>query len=122
MTSIKYEYGKIYKIEPINGDDGDVYIGSTTKLLLSQRMASHRHEYNCCRKGKRGKTMSHYLFDKYGIENCHIYLLEICPCKSKDELLSRERYYMTAFKNINKCIIREKNQSSSPEINSIDIV
>ena len=105
---VKYENGKIYKIEPLNADIGDCYIGSTTKTLLSQRMAAHRHEYNCCNRGNRRKTMSHYLFDKYGIENCNIYLLEHCPCITKDELLARERHHMTELKNINKCILRER--------------
>jgi hypothetical protein len=40
-----YNNGKIYKIEPLNGEDGDIYIGSTTKKLLCQRMASHRYDY-----------------------------------------------------------------------------
>ena len=40
---INYSNGKIYKIEPINGEDGDVYVGSTTKEYLSQWMATHRN-------------------------------------------------------------------------------
>ena len=41
-----YSKGKIYKIEPIcDHDEGDIYIGSTTKEYLSQRMTLHRNDY-----------------------------------------------------------------------------
>ena len=40
---VNYSNGKVYKIEPISGgEEGDVYIGSTTKRYLSQRMNTHR--------------------------------------------------------------------------------
>ena len=43
---VNYNKGKIYMIEPISDhDDGDVYIGSTTKQYLSQRMEFHRRDY-----------------------------------------------------------------------------
>ena len=84
MTT-NYKNGKIYKIEPIDGEDGDVYIGSTTKEYLSQRMTAHRSSYNHWKKGKRGKTYSFVLFEKYGVDNCKIILLENCPCESKDQ-------------------------------------
>ena len=68
---VNYGNGKIYKIEPIcDHDDGDVYIGSTTKQYLSQRMDTHRTGYKSWRIGKHGKTSSYILFEKYGIENC----------------------------------------------------
>ena len=54
---INYNNGKIYKIEPINGEDGDIYIGSTTKEFLSQRLATHRGEYKqYLKKGRNKKT------------------------------------------------------------------
>ena len=41
-----YNKGKIYKIEPIcDHDEGDIYIGSTTKDYLSQRMVFHKGDY-----------------------------------------------------------------------------
>ena len=42
---VNYNNGKIYKIEPIvDHDEGDIYIGSTTKQYLSMRMDKHRLE------------------------------------------------------------------------------
>jgi hypothetical protein len=40
---VNYGNGKIYKIESHLGDK--IYIGSTTKQYLSQRMDKHRSEY-----------------------------------------------------------------------------
>ena len=34
---VNYNNGKIYKIEPVNGEEGDIYIGSTTKEYLSSQ-------------------------------------------------------------------------------------
>ena len=51
---VNYNNGKIYKIVPIceGADEGDVYIGSTTKEYLSQRMVQHRADYNKWQKRK----------------------------------------------------------------------
>ena len=96
-----YNNGKIYKIESNLGDK--VYIGSTTKEYLSQRMSTHRNNYSAWKQGKLDLTTSYLLFDEYGIENCSIVLLELCPSESKAELLSREGYFI---KN-NECVNKE---------------
>ena len=50
---VNYNNGKIYKIEPIvDHDEGDIYIGSTTKHYLSQRMDKHRGNYKSWKNGK----------------------------------------------------------------------
>ena len=43
------------------------------------------------------------LFDKYGIDNCRIVLVELCPCDTKDELLKREAYHINEMECVNKC-------------------
>ena len=97
-----YANGRIYKIEPIcEHDENEVYYGSTCQLLC-KRMDSHRRDYKCWLNNKRDKTSSYDLFEKYGIENCKIYLVELYPCDTKEELLAREGYYI---KN-NKCVNR----------------
>jgi hypothetical protein len=106
---VNYANGKIYKIEPIveSLDDGDIYIGSTVKEYLSQRMVAHRSSYNQWKNGSNSTTKKVYsfnLFEKYGLENCKITLLEICSCNSKDELLSREAHYIKTLKCVNKKI------------------
>ena len=44
------------------------------------------------------------LFKKYGIENCNIILLELVNAKCKDELHSREAYYIKTLKCVNKVV------------------
>ena len=89
---VNYENGKIYKIESYKGDM--IYIGSTTKEYLSQRMDTHRSSYKRWKNGKCHFVTSFKIFDEYGIENCHIVLLESVLCDSKDELMSREAYHI----------------------------
>ena len=108
---VNYSNGKIYKIEPIvEHDEGDIYIGSTTKQYLSQRMDSHRNSYKQWKKGNKGLTTSFLLFEKYGIQNCCIILLESVNANSKDELHAREKHYIQMGKCVNKIVPSRKNQ------------
>jgi len=97
-----YQKGKIYKIESHVGPK--IYIGSTTKQYLSQRMEKHRSNYKSWKKGEYGLIKSFELFDEYGLENCQIILLESCPCNSKDELNAKEAHYIRSLPCINKYI------------------
>ena len=97
-----FQNGKIYQITSHCGDK--IYIGSTTKKYLSQRMDKHRSSYKQWKQGKAGKTSSFEIFDEYGIENCQILLLESCPCNSNDELVSREGYFIKTNDCVNKYI------------------
>ncbi len=101
---VNYSNGKVYKIEPIvEHDDGDIYIGSTTKTYLSQRMDTHRGDYKRYKEGRHHFITVYKLFNKYGVENCKIVLLESCQnITTKDELLSREHYYIKTLKCVNK--------------------
>ena len=103
---VNYNNSKIYKIVPnVDGvDEGDIYIGSTTKTRLSERMSGHRDNYKQWKDGKCNKTMSFDLFEKYGIENCSIVLLEEVNCESKDQLHKKERFYIESILCINKNI------------------
>ena len=96
---VNYSEGKIYMIEPIcEYDEGDIYIGSTTKHYLSDRMSHHRLDF------KSNKVRSSILFNKYGVENCKIVLLENYPCNSKAELIAKEAEYIRNLKCVNKVI------------------
>jgi uncharacterized membrane protein YkoI len=99
-----YQNGKIYKIEAHNGEEGDTYIGSTCKQYLSQRMSSHRNSYNCWKNGKLNYITAFSIFDKYGVDNCVIILLEDCPCNTIDELYYREAFHMKSMKCVNNNI------------------
>ena len=99
---VNYNNGKIYKIESHSGDM--IYIGSTTKKYLSQRMDTHRAGYKQWKKGKTNLITSFTIFEEYGLENCNIVLLELCPCESKDMMHSREAHYIRTLKCVNKYI------------------
>ena len=100
---VNYNYGKIYKIEPITGgESGDVYVGSTAKKLLSQRMSSHRSGYKRWKAGAKYNLSSFILFEKYGVENCQIVLLELVNVNIKDELIAREKHYIQTMECVNR--------------------
>ena len=98
----KYQKTKIYRV--IDNTGAEQYIGSTVKPL-SARMASHRAGY---RKFKASKSSSFItvftLFDKYGVENTHIELIELYPCNSSDEKRQREGFHIRANECVNKRI------------------
>jgi hypothetical protein len=107
MTENRYKYGKIYKItsEHIN----KIYVGSTCKKLLSQRLAHHNSGYKRWNKCKSRYVTSYELFELGSVQ---ITLLEAYPCNTKDELLSRERHYIELYKDIiiNKVIPNRTNK------------
>ena len=98
-----YSKGKIYKIISNNPDITDVYYGSTKQLLLSYRMSGHRADYKKYLNGKmESKCTSFDMFDKYGIDQFHIELVEDFPCESKAQLLTRENVYIRGNGCVNK--------------------
>ena len=111
----KYHQSKIYKIEPIcEHEEDEIYIGSTTKKYLSQRIALHK----CCHKKWNNNEYHKFsvfeLFDKYGDENCNIVLLEQFKCDDVDELRSKEKEYSKNMNCVNKYIPnRNKNETST---------
>jgi hypothetical protein len=102
MSDNKYQNGKIYQIVDLAYTL--CYVGSSC-ASLSRRMCSHRTNYNGYKAGKRKSRVTSYeLFDKAGIENCKIELLENYPCNSKEELLAREGYWIRNTECVNKVI------------------
>ena len=92
----RYENGKIYKL--VSDETNKIYIGSTC-LSLRKRMYSHRRDYKLYMKGK-----CHYItsFKLMKFDDVDIVLIEDYPCESKEELHSRERYWIE--KNKKKCV------------------
>jgi hypothetical protein len=84
-----YANGKIYKIT----GGGMTYYGSTTQAL-SKRMYTHKQlKYSRC---------SSKIIIETG--EAVIVLVELFPCKSKEELFSRERWFIENNECVNKCI------------------
>ena len=97
----KYENTKIYIIT----DNGytEKYIGSTTQEL-SSRMAQHRAHYRRWKDGVSGSVSIFELFEKYGVENCKIQLLEEYPCENKNQMMRREGYHILNEICVNKIV------------------
>jgi len=73
----------------IGGDEE--YIGSTSKTL-QERFANHKYTKDCS---------SHQLFNKYGIDNCRIELIERRVCSTPEE---RYKYEGELIKASSNCI------------------
>jgi hypothetical protein len=114
-----YSKTKIYKIWSPNGDK--IYIGSTCKNRLCQRMNEHRCCYKQYKKDKyRNCTTSHLIFDEYGLENCFIELIEAKECNNKDEKNKLEGHYIRTLKCVNKyipCRTRKEWDNDNRELN-----
>ena len=116
---VNYQEGKIYKIVS-NTDDDICYVGSTTKKYLSQRMDSHRSDYKKLKKGKNINTSAYKMFEKFGVENCRIELIEVYPSNSKDELIKKEGEHIRKLNCVNRCIMgRTKREYYDDNINKI---
>ena len=95
---VNYQQAKIYKIE--SNISGKIYIGSTCKKTLAERMSQHRSDYKRYLNGNY-----HYIssFDIIKDGDYDIILIESFPCDSKDQLYSRERYWTNELDCVNKC-------------------
>ena len=61
------------------------------------------------------------LFDKYGIENCVILLIENFPCETKDQLRAQEGHHIQTIKCINK-LVAGRSRKQYNEANKDKIV
>ena len=93
-TPTKYQQAQIYKIS--NTDTNDVYIGSTNYAHLSKRYWRHR------RDGKDDRYKHRYgkIFET---DNHKIECLQKFPCSNKEELRTRERYWIEQHDNAINC-------------------
>ena len=94
--------GIIYKIESKTGE-GKCYVGSTVKTLTN-RLSKHKDHYKYWKEHKTNYVRSADIFDLYGINNCHIVLLETFECETKSELRVKEGYYIKMLDTVNKYI------------------
>jgi hypothetical protein len=87
---VNYENSKIYKL--INNVDDKIYIGSTVSRL-SKRKSKHHEEFI---KYPDRKVYKH--LNQVGWGNVDIVLIEKYPCKDKEELHARERFFIEELK------------------------
>lgn len=88
-----YGKGKIYKI--ISPQTKKIYVGSTCLGHLSRRLAKHKYSYDAWKQGKKHYGSSFELMKQ---KKYAIILLETYPCNSKDELRSREQFWIDQLK------------------------
>ena len=95
---VNYNDGKIYKI--IDNTNGNIYIGSTAEKLLCKRLSKHKTSYKCYLNPniKQGYMRS---FDILKNNDYRIILIEECNCEKKEQLLSREQYWIDKLDCIN---------------------
>jgi len=96
---VNYEYGKIYKL--YSKQQNITYYGSTAMYYLSQRLAIHRNNYKMYLNNKGNYV---YSFKILECEDYKIELLEDYPCANKQQLETRERYYIENNECVNKNI------------------
>lgn len=99
----KYANAKIYKLIG-NEENTLIYVGSTCEEYLSNRFSGHKATYKRWKNGiDSKKTMSFELFEKYGIINCKIILLEQCKdITNIDQLRMVEQKWIDSMECINK--------------------
>ena len=89
---VNYQLGKIYKI--VDNTNEYIYIGSTCEPNLSRRLSKHVSNYKRFLSKKQRYVTS---FDIIKNNNYEIILVELYPCNTKDELHSRERFYIQSM-------------------------
>ena len=111
----KYANGKIYKI--VDTGYNKCYIGSTIESL-SKRMCKHRAAYHSYSKSGSGSYCTCYeIFNEFGINNCKIELVESCQCNSKEELNSREGFYIKNMECVNRVVPKRTKKEWAEETN-----
>lgn len=93
----------IYIIKPkYDYSIGDVYYGSTEQFYLCNRMANHRSYYKKYKNGTYHYVTVFDLFDKYGVDNCKIELVEQLENATRNDMLTKESEYIMNNLCINK--------------------
>ena len=102
---VNYQLGKIYRI--VCNTTGLTYYGSTCEKTLALRLSHHKNDYNHYLNGIKNFITS---FEILKNNNYEIILVENFPCNSKDELHSRERYWIESNECVNKYIPTRTNK------------
>ena len=112
----KLSKAKIYKI--VDNTNQNVYIGSTCRTL-KERLSSHKGSYKSFLKEVCNNMKS---FDIIKNNDYQIELLENCNIKTKQELLTRERFFIENNDCLNKIVpgrtdkeYREANKDKKKE-------
>jgi len=108
------DQAKIYKI--IDNTNDNIYIGSTCQSL-QRRLSKHKCDYKRFLKGLFNNVTS---FDILKNNDYKIELIENCNIKTKQELKTRERYYIEHNECVNKNI-PGRSRKAHYEANKVQI-
>ncbi len=109
---VDYQNSKIYKIQSLTDDNSLIYIGSTVHQIC-QRLAGHKNDYKQWLSKEKNKVASFDIFDKYGIDNVKIELVEAFPCENKKQLREREGYFIRTILCVNYNIPCQSKQEGA---------
>jgi hypothetical protein len=109
---VNFENAKIYKI--VDNTNGNIYIGSTCEPTLARRLAKHKCDYNRYLTDKSKHYTTSFEILKH--DDYDIVLVEKCDnITCKDELTSRERFYIESMECVNKRIEGRTNKEYREE-------
>jgi len=109
MTNM-YSKGKLYRLVC---DDGHYYIGSTTNKL---NYCLHGHKTNSKNEMKECRLYDHIL--TIGWDKVKIELIELYPCKSKEELTKKMKSIYKDYKDDFMCLNNSELNDSDSESES----
>jgi hypothetical protein len=113
-----YANSKLYRI--VSEEDIPDYIGCTTQAL-SDRLTQHVSKYKKFGMGVGGYSSKHLI----ATGRYHIVWIEDYPCERKEQLRSRERYYIEGRVCINKNVpgrTRKESNSAYYQGNSTNLL
>jgi hypothetical protein len=101
---VNYQEGRIYRL--VCNVTGLVYIGSTTQPLY-KRKYGHTKDYERWKEGKTNYVTSFKIIENGDYD---IFLIEDCPCDTREQLMRRERYWIEQTECVNRCIPTRTNK------------
>ena len=105
----------IYKIQCLDGSCDFVYFGSTTNF--STRKSQHKHACNNEKCKQYNIKLYETIRDNGGWNNFDMCLVEVYPCKNKQELVIREQFYIDSNRHdMNMCRAHRTKEQHKEEL------
>jgi hypothetical protein len=102
---MNYQNGKIYRLDCLTTNE--VYIGSTCQPTVAKRLTQHVSAFKRWKNTGKKYTSSFPIIER---DNYNITMIELYPCNSKDELSSREGYFIRSMVCVNKQVAGRSRQ------------
>ena len=86
-------------------------------VIQVQQLGLHKTDFKYWKAGEKNKVNSAEIFDLYGIDNCHIVLLENVECETIKDLHIKEGHYIRRLETVNKNVAGRTNKQYREENN-----